>query len=1230
MPNANYTVIIKTTLQNRDLKKAEREAASTFDRIAKSAENAAKRELAAVNSLQRQRSTALFSAWRAEQRQFEQMEKAKQRAAEQAAKAQQRAAEQAAQASTRAYEQFAQRFQVSFAQIKTVALSVFAAIGTASAAIGLAINRAMDFDVIERGLKMVAGTAVEAQKQMARLKELARLPGLGLKEAIQASIALQIGFQTSIKDTAKRVSLAEDVIKQFSNAIALTGGGPEVFQRVITQLTQMSNAGKVLMTDLRPIIQAAPALGQSLVKAFGTISPEEINALGLSSEEFMRRWVKALAEMERAPDSAANSWTNFTNAFDQALVRIGKPFLEPLTRGLNSLEPLLEGLSTRVGELFTMIGQDGAKIWADLPAGTKAAFADMLKTVQNVGGQIVGWFKTNYPLMLEAATNVLNQIAEFWTAHGETLKKNLQISLTQIADTLKLGLQILKGDWEGAGATFVSVLTANGKRLLAITEQNLNLIEGAIRKAIPVLGKIAYGMGKAIAQGVWDGIRDSDTVTKIKLWALDLALAARNSLLIRSPSLVFKEIGANIGQGLILGLQSTAPGVQQTLADMLDVAAGKFTKAPKKPAEAAAKQIAKILRDQAEALREIGGKESAVDRMNRLLADPSVAKRIDERTRAILRMGAAIEDAQGLTRQRTVIGRPRVVDELAWLEKGSIRDRRVGPEPDTRPRTVGDEVQIQMAQAYAGVLDDLNGKLRYHGDLTQVQITLQRLEEAGLADLTDARTQEALAMAAQIDMREKIRNVAQDISSIFANAVQDWSGSIGSFFKSIGRGFADLLKNMIANVVFSNLTGVFQNLLGRMFSGGGGQVLRNHAGGASGGGGFGGIIRSLTGGFAGGPSGGGLLSSAMGSGIGIPASATAMSGSIGGLGGFATQAMGMTGAAGTSALGSGSLTAGLGAMLPMLGMGLGTTLGGQSRLGSIFGGAGGLIGGGIGAAFLAPGMFASTGLFGSMGPAISGLLTNPFTIAAAGALIVTALILRKNAARRADEKKRDVISTDTGTAIWDLIDQARTLGLSGSTARWKEIEKNYRSQIAQIKDSKTRRHAELQWTNDFAPLWRIVEARAKEGDRAKDFSAAFVPTYATGGLVPYMGGMQTLIKVRPGERIDDVGMMRSWTVPGHDRGVDSVYTMATPGSAVRTRQQQSVPGFGNGSGMGGPIKITVEKVIVDASGITMSGMRSSDGRKVLMEVLAQEIISKDGGEVVGPLTQAQHNRGYNR
>jgi hypothetical protein len=151
-------------------------------------------------------------------------------------------------------------------------------------------------------------------------------------------------------------------------------------------------------------------------------------------------------------------------------------------------------------------------------------------------------------------------------------------------------------------------------------------------------------------------------------------------------------------------------------------------------------------------------------------------------------------------------------------------------------------------------------------------------------------------------------------------------------------------------------------------------------------------------------------------------------------------------------------------------------------------------------------------------------------------------------------------------------------------------------------------------------IWPQIEAAALKGQRAKDIDRRLIPEFAMGGLVPYRGGMQTLIKVRPGERIDDAGLMKSWTVPGIDRGYDNVITVATPGSAVRTKQQQSIPGFSGGSNapslsskqQRGDIVFNVADEGLAALMETIFGaLRSNEGEKIVIRTARKARMNKE-------------------
>lgn len=207
----------------------------------------------------------------------------------------------------------------------------------------IATRNAVTLDSLKRGLTAITGSADEAGRQLTRLTEIAKLPGIGFQEAIQGSIRLQaVGFSAE---------KAEKALIQFSNAVALTGGGREELARITVQLGQLSAKGKVLAQDLKPIIEAGPAVGRALLQAFGTVNSEDIQALGLSSEEFLDRLVKQLEQLPRAAAGLRNTFDNFSDAIFRSSAAIGEAILPVLTRLITIAEPIIIRLSNAFKQL---------------------------------------------------------------------------------------------------------------------------------------------------------------------------------------------------------------------------------------------------------------------------------------------------------------------------------------------------------------------------------------------------------------------------------------------------------------------------------------------------------------------------------------------------------------------------------------------------------------------------------------------------------------------------------------------------------------------------------------------------------------------------------------------------------------------------------------------------------------------------------------------------------------
>lgn len=411
------------------------------------------------------------------------------------------------------------------------------------------------------------------------------------------------------------------------------------------------------------------------------------------------------------------------------------------------------------------------------------------------------------------------------------------------------------------------------------------------------------------------------------------------------------------------------------------------------------------------------------------------------------------------------------------------------------------------------------------------------------AEIADAKVMEFLAHQ-------------RSITEIIADAKV---GVIDTTFSAIDRGLekvtsklgmaGDLVKDLLSGFIRLALSPFFK----AMYGGSGGGLPGIFGGGGGGGGSLPGMGPGGTPVFN--PS---SLMSALSPGAGASANIPGSTGgAFGGTGSLLSGGAGLQGllSGGASRTGSllGGLRTGFGAIAPMLGLSLGMQAGGSSRFGSILGGAGGLIAGGMGAAALlgtTTGIFAAGGSLASLAP----FLTNPFTAVLAGGLLVGALILRRNAARREEETKRNVVSQDTGTRLWQMVELVKTDQMDGAAAN-AEIEELHAKWIEfgnTLKDSKTRRHHMETW-NHFAPIIDLIRRAAEGQTQRANIRNRMIPVFGGGGW----SAENQLIKARPGEGIQYPGSNVVHTIFGRDRGYDTEFMYVPKGTKILNRQEMT-------------------------------------------------------------------------
>jgi tape measure domain-containing protein len=227
-----------------------------------------------------------------------------------------------------------------------------------------ALKSFADIEKLQNGLIAIMGSSEDAAVEMEKLRKVAENPGLALPEVVKASASLQ--------SVGMNADAARETITQFGNAVARAGRGAEQFDGVVLALSQISAVGKVTQEDLNQIKERLPEFARVMKEEFGVVTAEGIRELGISSEEFIKRSVGALGNLERANGGLANTFDNLKDNVGASLAELGKAInetlnleavaaalsagLQRLVDGFKSLNPETQGFIVKAGLLVAALG----------------------------------------------------------------------------------------------------------------------------------------------------------------------------------------------------------------------------------------------------------------------------------------------------------------------------------------------------------------------------------------------------------------------------------------------------------------------------------------------------------------------------------------------------------------------------------------------------------------------------------------------------------------------------------------------------------------------------------------------------------------------------------------------------------------------------------------------------------------------------------------------------------
>ena len=154
------------------------------------------------------------------------------------------------------------------------------------------------FESLLRGLASTSDGSETLRAELAALQEVAKMPGLGFREAIQGATALKAAKLSAVE--------ARDALVAFGNALTNAGKGKNELNDVLMSIQSIISTNQVDMENLKEIATRIPGFLDLAARV------PKGNAL-----EWVRGIVKELKTLPKAAESAQDKVDNLKDTLDQ-------------------------------------------------------------------------------------------------------------------------------------------------------------------------------------------------------------------------------------------------------------------------------------------------------------------------------------------------------------------------------------------------------------------------------------------------------------------------------------------------------------------------------------------------------------------------------------------------------------------------------------------------------------------------------------------------------------------------------------------------------------------------------------------------------------------------------------------------------------------------------------------------------------------------------------------------
>ena len=492
----------------------------------------------------------------------------------------------------------------AFSNLKTIAAGVFAGNVMENAAKKVvdfakeSINKFQEVGGEVRKLQRYTGGTAES---MSALRETAKMSGVQTD-----SLAMALGKLSKFMDTNKNASKLLGV--EVKDASGHLKNMDAVMPSIMDHFAKMPNGAQktadVLKVFGRNGMEILPFLNQGAAGLAKFTEEAKKNGLILSQDSINSLKANVMAQRE-FHSAIEGVQVSLGQALYPALTKVMEAFTKiiPYIRELVSvlttvLKPAIEVIAKVIEPIGVLFGN-----LLDMATGKTKEGAAKLKTQFSQWGEATyKWVEDVYPKLIaalekmlvkfvvwidSALPKILDKIDSWRSAFILWVPKAVTGLLDEAA---KLGNKLV--DWIGAhGKDIVAsllkwsaefalfLLKAIPPMLEALAKLALNLTVWIVTKGVPLILKAVWNLGKALIEGIWQGIADSTSmfVSKLGNWVTEHIPNFLKKLLgIASPSKVTSQIGGFIVQGLVQGITGNVSAIGNAMTKVSDAIVNGF------------------------------------------------------------------------------------------------------------------------------------------------------------------------------------------------------------------------------------------------------------------------------------------------------------------------------------------------------------------------------------------------------------------------------------------------------------------------------------------------------------------------------------------------------------------------------------------------------------------------------------------------------------------------------